>query len=91
MPYSMSLISDIDEYYIPGHLYNFTIDVSGSGIDKFGFQTCFENEEGQKVGEIIIADSIQTQLILAEIISLIPLMALMAWVLSHGVFIGGLR
>ena len=55
MPYSMSLISDIDEYYIPGHLYNFTIDVSGSGIDKFGFQTCFENEEGQKVGEIIIS------------------------------------
>ena len=64
MPYSlMSLISNIGEYYIPGHLYNFTIDVSGSGIDKFGFQTCFENEEGQKVGEIIIADSIQTQLI----------------------------
>ena len=63
MPYSLSLISDIGEYYIPGHLYNFTIDVSGSGIDKFGFQTCFENEEGQKVGEIILADSIQTQLI----------------------------
>ena len=63
MPYSLNLISDIDEYYMPGHLYNFTIDVSGVGIDKFGFQTCFENEEGQKVGEIILADSIQTQLI----------------------------
>ena len=63
MPYSLSLISDIDEYYIPGQLYNFTIEVSGTGIDKFGFQTCFENEEGQKVGEIILADSIQTQLI----------------------------
>ena len=63
LPYSLSLISDIGEYYIPGHLYNFTIDVSGVGIDKFGFQTCFENEEGQKVGEIILADSIQTQLI----------------------------
>ena len=63
MPYSLNLISDIGEYYIPGHLYNFTIDVSGAGIDKFGFQTCFENEEGQKVGEIILADSIQTQLI----------------------------
>ena len=63
MPYYLSLTSDIGEYYLPGHLYNFTIDVSGSGINKFGFQTCFENEEGQKVGEIIIADSIQTQLI----------------------------
>ncbi|GIR11534.1 MAG: hypothetical protein CM15mP23_01090 [Cryomorphaceae bacterium] len=63
MPHSLSLISDIGEYYIPGHLYNFSIDVSGSGIDKFGFQTCFENEEGQKVGEIILADSIQTQLL----------------------------
>ena len=63
MPYSLSLISDIGEYYIPGDLYYFTIDVSGAGIDKFGFQTCFENEEGEKVGEIILDDSIQTQLI----------------------------
>ena len=63
IPHSLSLISDIGEYYLPGHLYNFTIDVLGSEIDKFGFQTCFENEEGQKVGEIILADSIQTQLI----------------------------
>ena len=58
IPHSLSLISDIGEYYLPGHLYNFTIDVLGSEIDKFGFQTCFENEEGQKVGEIILADSI---------------------------------
>ena len=63
MPYSLSLFSDIGEYYIPGDLYYFTIDVSGAGIDEFGFQTCFENEEGEKVGEIILADSIQTQLI----------------------------
>ena len=66
MPYSLSLISDIDEYYIPGHLYNFTINISGPGVNKFGFQTCFENEEGEKVGEIILADSIQTQLISNE-------------------------
>ena len=48
MPCSLSLISDIDEYYQPGHLYNFTINVSGYGINKFGFQTCFEDAEGQK-------------------------------------------
>ena len=62
-PYSYSLTTDIDEYYIPGNLYHIIVDVLGPGIDKFGFQTCFENEEGQKVGEIILADSIQTKLI----------------------------
>lgn len=62
-PYSYSLTTDINEYYIPGNLYHIIIDVLGPGIDKFGFQTCFENEEGQKVGEIILADSIQTKLI----------------------------
>lgn len=62
---SVSLFSDIGEYYIPGHLYNFTIvaDADTFGIDKFGFQTCFENDSNQKVGEIILSDSTQTQLI----------------------------
>ncbi len=63
IPFSLNLISDIGEHYIPGYLYNFTIDISAFGINKFGFQACFENEEGEKVGEIILADSIQTQLI----------------------------
>ena len=52
---SVNLFSDIGEYYIPGHLYNFTIvaDADTFGIDKFGFQTCFENDSNQKVGDII--------------------------------------
>ena len=63
LPYSLSINTDIVEYYVPGDMYHITIDVLGPGIDKFGFQTCFENEEGEKVGEIILSDSLQTQLI----------------------------
>ena len=63
LAYSLSITTDIVEYYVPGDMYHITIDVSGPGIDKFGFLTCFENEEGEKVGEIILTDSIQTQVI----------------------------
>ena len=55
LPYSLSITTDIVDYYVPGDMYHITIDVSGPGIDKFGFQACFENEEGEKVGEIILA------------------------------------
>mgnify|MGYP001222050217 CR=1 FL=1 len=62
-PYSLTLDSDIYEYYVPNELYYFSLNVNAIGFDKFGFQLCFENEQGEKVGQLLLVDSIQTQLI----------------------------
>jgi len=61
--YSLTINSSIEEYYIPGSTFYFTVSVMGAGIDEFGFQACFENDEGDKIGEIILVDPSQTQLL----------------------------
>lgn len=60
---SLDISSGIEEYYVPGELTYFTISVTGVGVEEFGFQACFENEQDEKVGEIILVDSAQTQLL----------------------------
>ena len=61
--HSLTINSSIDQYYIPGSTFYFTVSAMGAGIDEFGFQACFENDEGDKVGEIILADPLQTQIL----------------------------
>ena len=61
--HSLTINSSIEEYYIPGSTFYFTVSAMGAGIDEFGFQACFENDEGDKVGEIILADPSQTQIL----------------------------
>ena len=60
---SIEVNSDIGEYYIPGELFYFSINVIAEGFYDFGFQACFENAQGEKVGEILLFDSLQTHLI----------------------------
>ena len=62
-PATLIINSDIEEFYVPDELSYFTISVTGVGVQQFGFQACFENEQGEKVGEIILVDPIQTQVI----------------------------
>ncbi|MFT4877575.1 MAG: hypothetical protein ACI8XY_000537 [bacterium] len=51
------------DYYNLGQSYYFAITASSLGIYEFGFQACFENELGEKVGELLLADDIETQLL----------------------------
>lgn len=60
---SLTINSSIEGYYIPNSTSYFIVSAIGAGIDEFGFQACFENNEGEKVGEIILVDPSQTQLL----------------------------
>ncbi len=59
---TLEIINNVGQYYIPGETYDFTITVNANWSSKFGFLACFENENGEKIGDIIINNPIQTQL-----------------------------
>jgi len=50
-------------HYNLGQSYFFAITASSFMLNKFGFQACVENELGEKIGTLVIADAIQTQLV----------------------------
>lgn len=60
---NLTINSTIEEYYIPGQTYYFTISVTGTGVNEFGFQACIENSMGDKMGTLTLVDPSQTQLI----------------------------
>lgn len=59
---TLEIINNVGQYYIPGETYDFTITVNANWSTKFGFLACFENENGEKIGDIIINNPSQTQL-----------------------------
>ena len=61
----VSISTDLEgnDYYNLGQSYYFAITASSLGIYEFGFQACFENELGEKVGSLVLADDIETQLL----------------------------
>lgn len=49
--------------YVPGEIYNLTTTNTEVEGTRFGFQVSPQNEKGDLLGEIIVSDSIQTQLV----------------------------
>ncbi len=56
--------SELDylDHYNLGQSYFFAITASSITLNKFGFQACIENELGEKIGTLELADASQTQL-----------------------------
>ena len=59
---SVFITSGID-YYVPNEVYYIAVTASESSINEFGFQACVENSDGEKVGELLLSDPLQTKLI----------------------------
>lgn len=56
------ITSGID-YYVPNEIYYIAVSATEASINEFGFQACIENSVGEKVGELILSDPLQTKLI----------------------------
>jgi hypothetical protein len=59
---SVYITSGID-YYVPGQIYYIAVSATEASTNEFGFQACVENDEGEKVGELILLQPSQTKLI----------------------------
>ena len=57
--------SELDylDHYNLGQTYFFAITANSYTLNKFGFQACIENEMGDKIGTLVLADDTQTQLV----------------------------
>ena len=51
------------DQYTLGASYYISITASSSGINKFGFQACMENTAGEKVGQLVLSETVRTQLV----------------------------
>ena len=50
-------------HYNLGESYYIAITANSVGVTKFGFQACMENTLGEKVGELVLSETVYTQLI----------------------------
>lgn len=60
---SITITSDIEDVYMPGESYQFSINIDAPLYESFGFLATVENSSGLKVGEFQLIDAIQTQLV----------------------------
>lgn len=59
----LTIESDIGDYYLPGDTYQFTISIDADFYESFGFLATIENTSGANMGEILLIDPLQTQLL----------------------------
>ena len=65
IPASDWITSNIDPTgYIPGNTYTITASASRDSINEFGFEVSPQDEQGNILGEIVVTDATETQLLL---------------------------
>jgi hypothetical protein len=55
-------ISPSAENYLPSQVYDLSVSLAQSGVERFGFQLLALNSQHENVGEFIITDSLRTQI-----------------------------